>query len=53
MVIFCFIYDINFKNSFEIIYDKDYYNKIYNRIIRKDIFNEYIDYVNSYIEKNK
>lgn len=53
MVIFCFIYDINFKNSLEIIYDKDYYNKIYNRIIRKDIFNEYIDYVNIYIEKNK
>ena len=47
----CFIYDINFKETYEMIYTNKYYDKIYERINRKDIFKLYIDYVNKYIEE--
>lgn len=46
-----FAFDINFKETYQIIYEKDYYNKIYERINRKDIFKEYIDYLNKYLEE--
>lgn len=48
---FCYIYDINFKETYEIIYENDYYNKIYERIERKDIFEPYINYTNKYIKE--
>ena len=51
VITFCYIYDINFKETYQIIYEKDYYNKIYERINRKDIFKEYIDYLNKYLEE--
>jgi putative nucleotidyltransferase with HDIG domain len=47
----CFIYDINFKETFEIIYTNKYYDKLYERINRKDIFKPYIDHVNKYLEE--
>lgn len=48
---FAFIYDINFKETLEIIYKEKYYEKIYERINRKDIFKKYLDYTNKYIEE--
>lgn len=48
---FCYIYDINFKCTYEIIKENNYYEKIYQRIIRKDIFKKYLDYTNKYIKE--
>ena len=38
VITFCYIYDINFKETYQIIYENNYYDKIYERINRKDIF---------------
>ena len=51
ITIFCFIYDINFKITYQIIKQNKYYNKIYKRIKRKDIFKKYLDYLNKYIKE--
>ena len=50
-IIFCYIYDINFKPSFEIIHKEKYYEKIYERINRKDLFKKYLEHANKYIEE--
>ena len=46
---FGYIYDINFKETFEIIQEEKYYDKIYERITRKDIFTKYLEYTNKFI----
>lgn len=51
MIAFCFIYDINFKVTLEKIKEEKYYEKIYKRISRKDIFNPYLEYVNKYLQE--
>lgn len=51
ITIFCFIYDINFKITYQIIKQNKYYDKIYKRIKRKDIFKKYLDHTNKYIEE--
>ena len=51
VITFCYIYDINFKETYQIIYENNYYNKIYERINRKDIFEKYLDYTNKYIKE--
>ena len=51
IIMFSFIYDINFKPTYELIKVNKYYDKIYERINRKDIFKKYIDYVNEYLEE--
>ena len=48
---FGYIYDINFKETLEIIYKEKYYDKMYERINRKEIFKKYLDYTNKYIEE--
>ena len=48
---FGYIYDINFKETYQIIYENKYYDKIYDKINRKDIFKKYIDYINKYIQE--
>ena len=48
---FCYIYDINFKETFNIIYKEKYYDKIYEAINRKDIFKPYLIHTNKYIEE--
>ena len=50
-ITFGYIYDINFKESYQIIYENKYYQKIYERINRKDIFKEFYDYTIKYIEE--
>ena len=47
---FCFVFDINFKESFEIIYREKYYEKIYDKINNKDVFKDYIEHINEYIK---
>lgn len=51
IITFGYIYDINFKESYEIIYKEQYYSKIYERIKRKDIFKPYIEYTTKYIKE--
>ena len=48
---FCYIYDINFKETYQIIYENNYYEKIYERINRKDIFEKYLNHTNKYIKE--
>lgn len=48
---FSYIYDINFKESFKIIQKEKYYNKIYERINRKDIFKPYLEHLDNYIKE--
>ena len=49
VVIFSFIYDFNFNLSLDLIKTKKYYDKIYERLIDKDKFKIYIDYIKQYI----
>jgi hypothetical protein len=51
VITFCYIYDINFKPTYEEIYKNKYYNKLYERINRKDIFKSYLDYTNKYLKE--
>jgi len=49
IITFSYIYDINFKETYEIIKENKYYEKIYKRINNKDIFKPYIEYTYKYI----
>ena len=51
VVIFSFVYDLNFNLSLDLIKYKQYYEKIYERLIDKDKFKIYIDYVKQYIDE--
>ena len=51
IISFCYIYDINFKETYQIINKNKYYDKIYERINRKDIFKKYLKHTNKYIEE--
>ena len=51
LLYFCYIYDIDFKETYQIISKEKYYDKIYERINRKDIFFPYIAYTNKYIKE--
>lgn len=51
VLMFSFVFDINFKYSYSYLNEMNYYNKLYDRIVRKDLFKKYIDYVNCYIEE--
>jgi len=46
-----FIYDINFIETYKIIYENKYYDKIFERIENKDIFAPYIEYINKYLNE--
>ena len=47
----CYTYDINFKYTLDIINKYKYYDKIYERLIHKDIFKPYFEYINNYIKE--
>ena len=51
LINFGYIYDINFKETFEIILKEKYYEKIYERIECKDIFKPYLTHTLKYIEE--
>ena len=51
VIIFAYVYDINFKETYKIIHENKYYDIIYQIINRKDIFKPYIEYTNKYIEE--
>ena len=51
VITFCYIYDINFKETLRLIYENKYYDKIYQRINRKDIFEKYLYHTNNYIKE--
>ncbi len=49
--IFSFAYDINFKVSFDIIKNEHYYQKIYQRLINKELFKSYFEHITKYIDE--
>lgn len=51
VIVFSYIYDINFKETYKIIYENKYYDKIYQRIDRKDIFLPYLEHVKEYLKE--
>lgn len=51
VLIFSFIYDVNFDYSVKFIKDNRYYDKIYDRIVNKFIFDECFKHLNSYIDE--
>ena len=51
VLLFSFVYDINFYITKYLIKKKDYYGKIYNRLKNKDIFKEYYEYTNNYLKE--
>lgn len=50
MVMFAFVFDLNFKYSYEYFRENDFINKMYNKLRNKSIFKEYVDELNKYIE---
>ena len=46
-----FIFDINFEESLKIIKEEGFIDKFYDAIEHKEIFKEYFDYANNYLEK--
>lgn len=49
IIVFSFIFDINFGITMDIIKTNDYYNKIYKRLKNQKLFKPYIEYINKYI----
>lgn len=46
-----FIFDINFEASFKIIKEEDFINKLYEILKNKEIFKEYFDYADKYLDE--
>ncbi len=51
VVIFSFAYDFNFNLSLDMLNYENYYDKIYARLDKKDMFKKYIDHVKEYIRE--
>ena len=51
VVMFSFIYDINFNVSLLILKEKKYYQKIYERLHHKEMFKPYIEHITNYINE--
>ena len=49
--VIAFVFDINFKESFDIIYEQKYLDKLYDQINDKERFKEYFDIANKYVEE--
>lgn len=50
MIMLAFVFDLNFKYSYEYFRDNDFVNKMYDKLKNKSIFKEYVDELNKYIE---
>ena len=51
IIIFSYIYDINFGVSYVILKEKNYYEKLYERLSNKELFKPYIEYLIKYINE--
>ena len=49
--VIAFVYDINYKESLEIIYEQKYLDELYNQIEDGDRFKEYFEYAKDYIKE--
>ena len=47
----CYVYDLNYKETYEILNKEKYYDKIYERFNNKEIFEPYIKQINNYIKE--
>lgn len=50
--VFSFVFDINFKQSFDYIKKQDFLKKIFDKINEKEKFQKYFDYAQKYVEEN-
>lgn len=51
LIMLTFVFDLNFNYSFEYYKKYDLINKMYSKINNKELFKEYIDILNNYIER--
>lgn len=51
LIMLAFVFDLNFNFSYEYYKKHDLVNKMYSKINNKDLFKEYIDILNNYIER--
>lgn len=51
MIMFAFIFDLNYKYSYEYFLKNDFVNRMFNKLKNKEIFKEYVDKLNEYIER--
>ena len=51
IVIFSFIYEINFNITMDIIKKEKYYQKIYDRLTNKELFLPYIKHIDNYLNE--
>ena len=51
VVVFSFLFDINYEITLDIIKSNKYCDKFYQRLKNKDLFKQYIDYINKYINE--
>lgn len=49
--VLAFVFDINFKESLEIIYEQKYLDELYNQIENADRFKVFFEYANDYIKE--
>lgn len=51
LIMLAFAFDLNFNFGYEYYKKHDLVNKMYSKIINKDLFKEYINILNNYIER--
>lgn len=51
LIRFAFVFDLNFNFSYEYYKKHDLVNKMYSKIHNKELFKDYIDILNNYIER--
>ncbi len=51
MIMFAFIFDLNYKYSYEYFLKNDFVNRMFSKLKNKEIFKEYVDKLNEYIER--
>lgn len=51
MTMFGFIFDLNFEYSYKYFKDNGFINKMFAKLKNKDIFEEYVERINEYVER--
>ena len=50
LTMLCFIFDLNFEYSYKYFKDNEFVNKMFNKLKNKELFKEYFDKANKYVE---
>ena len=51
MTVFGFVFDLNFEYSYQYFKDNEFINKMFDMLENKDIFEEYVEKINEYVER--